>query len=42
MKKLGFSENEVIKEDYRQVFEEYCEKHNLEIKNMTFEEEKLK
>lgn len=40
MNKLGFKDDEIIKENYRQVFEKYCKEKRLDVKNMTFEEEK--
>ncbi|MBW2991873.1 class IV adenylate cyclase [Candidatus Woesearchaeota archaeon] len=39
MRKIGFDKEKIIKKNYRQVFEEYCKENNLDVKNMTFEEE---
>lgn len=40
MKILGLNKEDVIKDNYRQVFEEYCRQKNINVNNMTFEEEK--
>ena len=40
MKRLEFEEKQIIKKNYREIFEKYCEEKGINAKNMTFEEEK--